>query len=210
MSPAQLLAYLGPALVYAALIALPLHGLLGLIDRRRAAAGPAVQGGALAVAGGGAGGRRDGRHLLSLWLIAFFLVLTQHPLPDPATLDCRGGGVAPILRPFAFLDTYQRLWRQGAGPAVWIGTKNIQSSLMNFGLPALIGVALARHLGGRRPWLRALGIAVAVSGGAELLQYTALLGLYPCRYRYFEVDDLILNIGGLMTGFLAWRAWAGR
>ena len=54
MSPAQLLAYLGPALVYAALIALPLHGLLGLIDRRRAAAGPAVQGGALAVAGGGA------------------------------------------------------------------------------------------------------------------------------------------------------------
>jgi glycopeptide antibiotics resistance protein len=39
-------------------------------------------------------------------------------------------------------------------------------------------------------------------------QLTGLFGLYPCAWRTFEVDDLILNIGGLMAGFALMRRYA--
>lgn len=188
MSPAQLLAYLGPALVYAACAVALVSALLW--PTRLRLGGPQV---------------------LTLFLALFFLALTQHPLPDRAALDCSGGGVAPILTPFATFEHVTRLWRYGqrhpeAGLSVWIGNLAIQAAVMNLVLCAAIGAAFARHAGGRRPWRRALGLGVLLSGGAELAQLTGLFGLYPCAWRTFEVDDLIFNIGGLMAGFAGARA----
>jgi glycopeptide antibiotics resistance protein len=35
----------------------------------------------------------------------------------------------------------------------------------------------------------------------ELTQLTGIWGLYPCPYRQFDVDDLILNTTGVVIGF---------
>lgn len=187
MSPAQLLAYLGLALIYAACATALLFLLLRATHLRIGAP-----------------------QTLTIFLALFFLTLTQHPFPDRATLDCSAGGVPPILKPFATIDHVARLWvwtqnDPSIWPGKWIGSKVLQAAGMNLVLCAAIGAAFARHAGGRRPWLRALGLGVILSGGAEVAQLTGLFGLYPCAWRTFEVDDLILNIGGLMGGFTLMR-----
>ncbi len=190
MSPAELAAYLLPTLGIAIALALTVWALL----RRPLGF--------------------DGRHLLTLTLVLFFLTLTQYPLPDPAMLDCTDGGVAPILQPFETVAHVHRIivWNGNDPDAVtwrtWVGSKILQAAAMNLVLCAAIGVALARHLDVRHPWLAAFGIAVLLSGGAEVAQLTGLFGLYPCAFRTFEVDDLILNIGGLMAGFTLMRRYA--
>lgn len=200
MTPDELLAYFGPAFLYAGAAMLAAFTLLRL-----------------------AGAQVDGRHALTLFLALFFLALTLVPLPDPATMDCTGGGAPVILQPFAILDHFERLWRRslryGWSAELWLGNKMVQATVMNFSLCAAIGAALARHVGqgqarpyptAWRPWAVALGAGVLLSGGAELAQLTGLFGLYPCAWRTFEVDDLILNIGGLMAGFALVRQWQRR
>ena len=191
MTPDEILAYFGPALAYAAI------GTALLWPLWRAAAGA------------------EGSHALTLFLTLLFLVLTQYPLPDRAALDCSGGGVQPILRPFATLDHVRRMWLAqqndpSIGLARWLGNKVIQAAVMNFTLFALIGAAFARHASGRRPFLATLTFGVLLSGGAELAQLTGFFGLYPCAWRTFETDDLILNMGGLIVGFAIMRKWTLR
>jgi glycopeptide antibiotics resistance protein len=60
----------------------------------------------------------------------------------------------------------------------------------------LIGALLERPLGIRRSVLLAFGLSLA----AELSQLTGLWGLYPCSYRKFDVDDLLLNTSGGALG----------
>jgi glycopeptide antibiotics resistance protein len=36
-------------------------------------------------------------------------------------------------------------------------------------------------------------------------QLTGIWGLYPCAYRQFNVDDLMLNAIGVVVGFLMAR-----
>ena len=54
--------------------------------------------------------------------------------------------------------------------------------------------------------LKNVGIATFIGFLAslffEITQLTALYGLYPCRYRHFEVDDLITNTFGCFIGFV--------
>ncbi|NJS37736.1 MAG: hypothetical protein HC783_00605 [Rhodobacteraceae bacterium] len=187
MSPVQLIAYLGPA----ALISAGIAAFLWLGLRLPFGLRP--------------------RHALTLFLVCFFLTLTQYPLPDRAALDCSAGGVAPILRPFETFAHIQRMlaW-EGNDPAAvtwrsWVGSKVLQAAVMNLLLCAAIGAAFAWQ--GKAGWRSALGLAVVLSGGAEMAQLTGLFGLYPCAFRTFEVDDLIFNIGGLMAGFTLLRWW---
>jgi hypothetical protein len=183
----ELIAYLGPA----AVIAAGLAALLWICFRRPFGLG--------------------NRHALTLFLVLFFLTLTQYPLPDPATLDCSDGGVAPILRPFETVAHIQRMlvWHENDPAAVtwrtWVGSKVLQAAAMNLLLCAAIGASLV--LQGGVGWRGALGVAVGLSGGAELAQLTGLFGLYPCSFRTFEVDDLIFNISGLMAGFALMQRW---
>ncbi len=182
MTLAELLAYLGPAAV------------LGVLSGAGVAAVLRAMGRAV-----------DCRHALTLGLSASFLFLTQYPLPDPATLDCSGGGVRPILQPLATVDHILRLWhysRFTSDPlALWLGSQILQAAAMNFALCAAIGAAYASHDAGKRSALRAFTLAVVLSLGAELTQLSGLFGFYPCAWRTFETDDLIFNIGGMMSGF---------
>lgn len=183
MTPAQLLAYLGPALIYAIVLTALIFWLLRAVASARAS-----------------GWRPQMRDAWAIGLVVFFLVLTQHPFPDPGTLDCSQGGAAPILHPFTIFARFERLWDRGQGLQPWLADKVVQSSAMNFLLCLLIGLAIARYLRGRLVVVQAFACGAALSLTAEVLQLTALLGFYPCPYRHFEVDDLILNIGGVMAG----------
>lgn len=187
MSPAELLAYLGPALIYAGCATT-----LFVVLMYSVVSGPL---------------RLRGPQTLTLFFSFFFLILTQFPFPDRATLDCSSGGVTPILTPFATFDHVTRLWlytqkHVDAGLSVWVGSKVIQAAIMNFVLCAVIGAAFARHTERRPPWLWAVGLGILLSGSAELAQLTGFFGLYPCAWRTFEVDDLIFNTAGLIAGFV--------
>jgi uncharacterized RDD family membrane protein YckC len=47
----------------------------------------------------------------------------------------------------------------------------------------------------------ALAIALTTTLAFELSQITGLFGLYPCPYRTFDVDDLLLNTTGALVGY---------
>lgn len=153
-------------------------------------------------------GRPPGRSGMALvGLTLFFVFLALHPFPDPARLDCSRGGMAPQFTPFDFLADFRRVIRSGGGFSAWLGDVMVASSLMNFALCAAIGLALA---GVTRRWLVALVFAPALSLGIELTQLTGLWGVYDCAWRQFDVDDLILNISGVLSGFALRRALGRR
>ena len=56
---------------------------------------------------------------------------------------------------------------------------------------------------------KAVLLGLLVSLGIEMTQHTGIWGVYPCPYRFSEVDDLIMNtLGALIGGILAWK-WGG-
>ena len=55
----------------------------------------------------------------------------------------------------------------------------------------------------------ALAMALGLTLFIETAQLTALFGLYPCPYRQFDVDDLILNVAGILAGFALARGMTG-
>lgn len=171
-----------------------------------AAAGAAIGTAVLVALGVAAGLRNLGDWILTLALVLFFLALTQLPPPSAAQLECAGGGVGPKLVPFDFVRQFREAWATPGGLVPWLKTGALAAA-MNLILPALIGLLLARH---RVAPGRAILLGCLMSLGAELTQLTATWGLFPCPYRKFDVDDLLLNGLGLALGLLGGRAWLRR
>jgi VanZ like family len=148
-------------------------------------------------------GRQPGWRLAPLvFTTLIFVFLTQHPFPPLGGADCPVPSAAPQLQPFHFMATFIRLAEQGVGLAGWLGNRTVAATVMNFVLCAVIGGLLAA----RTEKLRmAIIFGVVLSGTVELTQLTGLWGLYPCAYRQFNVDDLILNTLGVTAGFLLMR-----
>ena len=73
---------------------------------------------------------------------------------------------------------------------------------MNFVTCVVIGLTLARHTSRLRA---ALCFGAGLTLSVELTQLTGLWGLYPCAYRQFNVDDLMLNALGVVVGVLLAR-----
>jgi VanZ like family len=132
-------------------------------------------------------------------LTLFFLALTQLPFPDPDAMVCPVPYTAPRLTPFRFLFRGIELLAAPQDLPVRLFDRGVLSALMNLVLCAAIGAALAR-------WT-ARGVGFAILWGAtlsisvELTQLTAFWGMFPCPWRLFDVDDLILNVSGVMIGF---------
>ena len=72
-------------------------------------------------------------------------------------------------------------------------------AVLNFLTCLPIGALLSPDVRGART---ALGAGFALSLAVELTQITGTWGLYPCAYRKFDVDDLVLNTLGVVVGFL--------
>ena len=128
--------------------------------------------------------------------VAFVVFLGLSPFPAPEAVVCK----APILQPFHFLDGYGEYWRRGVPLGSWLRSNAITTPVANFLFFAVVGGLLATQT--RRASV-ALMLGAGVSGAIELSQLSGLYGIYPCAYRTFETDDLILNTAGVLAGFLA-------
>jgi VanZ like family len=134
----------------------------------------------------------------ALALVLFLIALALHPFPDPATFDCRTQAVPPRFLPLRWLDTIAELRAVHARPVEWLQNLMVASTVMNLALSLAIGVALAPlRLGFGAVFL----FGMCLSLGIEVAQLTGFFGLYGCPYRQFDVDDLILNVGGILAGF---------
>nr|WP_247651311.1 VanZ family protein [Roseovarius autotrophicus] len=137
-----------------------------------------------------------------LWVTFFFVFLTQHPFPDLQTLDCPVPSATPQLKLFRFWDTVAVLREQDRTLIGWLGNRTIAATLMNFLICLFIGLALSRHV---RRFLIAMLFGATLSLTVELTQLTGIWGLYPCAYRQFNVDDLFMNVLGIIAGFVIGR-----
>ncbi|MDQ3785982.1 MAG: VanZ family protein, partial [Actinomycetota bacterium] len=147
-------------------------------------------------------GRAGGWTTLVFYCFLFYLLaaLMQTIVPLPANPGeyCAGQSYAssPQLRPFYVVDVLQtRAQVSGTwlNPALW-------STALNVVLLAPLSF-FVRYLSGTR-FLAATALGFGTSLFLELTQLTGLWFIYPCAYRLFSVDDLILNTAGAVLGWL--------
>lgn len=133
-------------------------------------------------------------------LAAFCLVIA--PLPSRQVDVCRvyADFGHPQLVPG---NTFSDIWKEAKGslnpnaliihnPAVW-------ETAFNLALLLPLGMYLRYHFRRGRWTSAAIGLAVACF--FEFTQLTGLWGIYPCPYRLFDVDDIIVNSLGCMLGW---------
>lgn len=131
------------------------------------------------------------------YLLAAFLQ-TIIPLPAEPAEYCasRTYASSPQLRPGYFvevLETRARVSGTWLNPAMW-------STALNVVLLAPLAF-FVRYLFGVR-FLAAAGLGLVASLFFELTQLTGVWFIYPCAYRLFSVDDLLLNTAGAALGAL--------
>jgi len=151
-------------------------------------------------------GRAGGWTALVFYAFLFYLLAavlqTVMPLPaDPAGF-CAGQNYAstPELRPFYFVQVLQERAQGDWSFDSLIHYGSVWSTVLNVALLAPLGFFL-RYLAGLR-FLAATAVAFGVSLLFELTQLTGLWFVYPCAYRLFSVDDLMLNTAGAVLGWL--------
>ncbi|MGC2941289.1 MULTISPECIES: VanZ family protein [unclassified Brevibacterium] len=128
-------------------------------------------------------------YAMALW------TYTLLPIPSAAELTC----AAVQLRPFQFINDI-----------LSFDTSSVRALMTN---PAVLQAALniilfvplgwfVRQLAGRGI-VMATVTGLAASALIEVTQITGIWGLYPCAYRVFDVDDLIMNTLGAVLGSVA-------
>ncbi|MDR1833489.1 MAG: VanZ family protein [Propionibacteriaceae bacterium] len=156
--------------------------------------------------------RRAGRlRLIDLLLLLAVMVYavalwsyTLIPLPESSDYKC----VAANFHPFSFI---QDIFDDPAG-------RSLHNRAL---LQVVFNVFLFMPLGGflrllaRRGVVLATAIGLVISALIETTQLTGIWGLYPCPYRTFDVDDILLNTGGALIGSLLalpilWLLGSGR
>lgn len=126
------------------------------------------------------------------------LTYTWLPLPERDSLNCL---TAPQPRFDAFhfvTDLATAVRRDGVAAA--LRSFGVWQVLLNVALFVPWGIIVRRYLH--------RGVVVAAVSGLvgslviEVAQLTGLFGIYPCAYRHFDVDDVILNTSGALIGAL--------
>lgn len=130
--------------------------------------------------------------------------LTNVPLPRNRAGVCEqyADVAQPQLLPG---NTFGDIWKE-AGHRVTVNDLVLHNpaaagALLNLLLLLPLGVFLRCHA--RRGVWQTAAAGLGVSLLFELTQFTGLWGVYPCPYRLFDVDDLILNASGAVLGWLA-------
>lgn len=118
------------------------------------------------------------------------LCFTLYPMPADPAAYCAAHHLTPQLNPLQFIGD--------------IRTDGL-SAIMQLALNVLFFLPLGFIMGRvfRWPIAAALPFGFATSLMIETLQLTGFLGLYPCSYRLFDVDDLITNTLGAVLGYVA-------
>ncbi|WP_461028846.1 VanZ family protein, partial [Streptomyces sparsus] len=151
-------------------------------------------------------GRAGGWAVLVFYSFVFYLLaaLLQTLMPLPADTDAHCAtaryAASPQLEPFAFHGTVSAAAGGDWAPATLLSLTPTWTTLLNVALLLPLGVYLRYYLRQRLP--AATAAAFATSLFFETTQYTGLWFVYDCPYRQFNVDDLILNTGGAVLGWL--------
>ncbi|MFI6927462.1 VanZ family protein [Nonomuraea spiralis] len=146
-------------------------------------------------------GRWSGFVTAALVLYACGVVaFTLFPLPEVTPDFCatRQSLAAPRWQP---LSSIQDVLRENAGrglPAA-LYSRSVLQIVFNVALFVPLGFFLRYRQ--RLGVARTLAISFAGSLAIELTQLTGLWGLYPCAYRLFDLDDLIINTAGAGLGW---------
>ncbi|GAA3365498.1 hypothetical protein GCM10020366_65640 [Saccharopolyspora gregorii] len=143
---------------------------------------------------------------LSFYAFLYYLItaycLVLMPLPGTAVDVCRE---YPRMGQWQLMpgNTFADVWKE-SGHRVTFGDLVLHNSAVietGFNLLLLLplGVFLRYHFR-RGPWT-SLAVAAAVALSFEVTQGTGVFGIYPCPYRLFDVDDLVVNTLGAMLGW---------
>lgn len=126
--------------------------------------------------------------LVYFWAIWSYTLL---PLPSPETITCAGTNLDPLR----FVDDV----RGALGPPRATLT---DPAVLQLALNVLLFVPLGFfiRLLGNRGIPTAAVVGLCVSAVIETTQLTGVWGLYPCAYRVFDVDDLLMNTLGAVCG----------
>ncbi|WP_169275243.1 VanZ family protein [Bifidobacterium moraviense] len=127
-----------------------------------------------------------GTVLYAIGLVCF----TLYPMPENPAAYCATHHFSPQLDPLQFV--------------VDIRSDGL-SAVMQLALNVVFFLPLGFIMGRVFRWRFrvALPFAFLTSLAIETMQLTGLLGLFPCSYRLFDVDDLATNTLGAVIGFLA-------
>ena len=134
-------------------------------------------------------------------LVAFFLVI----LPLPKIEYVRALKTPYInLEPFRFIkeiNSYSSLVINDFStylPALKHSV--LYTNIFNILLTVPFGIYLRYYF--KRKWYEVVLLSLLLSLFFEITQLSGLYGIYPRPYRIFDVDDLIVNTFGGLTGFL--------
>lgn len=132
------------------------------------------------------------------YLLAAFLE-TIIPLPkDGSYCGARGYASTPQLKPFEFVQIIAQRAHGNWSLRSILHNGVLWSTALNAVLLLPLGV-LIRYTA---KWgiVRTTAVGFGVSVFFELTQLTGLWFIYPCPYRLFSVDDIIINTFGAFVG----------
>ncbi len=133
-------------------------------------------------------------------LCAYFMVLLPMPEDRAAVVPY---AQTPQLIPFHFvLDFIAESEIRLTSPSSWLKELThpaVYQAIFNIALLIPLGMFLRYFF--QRSWWQTLIIGFSVTLSFEILQLTGIFGIYMHPYRLFDVDDLMLNTLGAMTGF---------
>ena len=137
-------------------------------------------------------------------ILAFIPYLISMPLYTLLPLDgdiaslCHASAETMVrLHPFAFVtDIHHEAMR--VGWSTTLSSSVFRQAYLNILFFVPLGMFLSRVY--RIPRWAVVPVGFAVSLAIELTQLTGNWGLSACQYRYFDVDDLILNTFGAILG----------
>ena len=122
--------------------------------------------------------------LYLLGLVSF----TLYPMPDNPAQFCESQHLNPQLLPMQFI---RDIMHDGAGAVLQV--------VMNMLFFVPLGMFAKLLFGWKMRWSLVIGFVVSLT--IEAAQLTGVFGLYPCSYRLFDVDDLMINTLGAIVGY---------
>lgn len=129
--------------------------------------------------------------------------MTIMPLPSFESVNSMKP-FEPNFRPFLFIDTFLSS-NPGFGllkPGTWLTAMSSSSFFtvaFNVVLTIPFGVYLRKYFKLSLPMIAVLGLFLSLF--YEITQFTGIYGIYPQAYRFADVDDLIINTLGAVSGY---------
>ncbi|MEU6765663.1 VanZ family protein [Streptomyces sp. NPDC046853] len=132
------------------------------------------------------------------------LCMTLVPLPQRTADMCKA--FAAVAHPqWIPGNTFSDIWKEAHHKvtlnALVLQNPAVSGAVLNLALLLPLGVFVRYHL--RRGVAAAAAAGLGASLFFEVTQVTGLWGIYPCPYRLFDVDDLLLNTSGALLGWCA-------